>query len=78
MGHVALEQAASTGRLFLDNGQGYAGMALQWGPAQTLGWMWQEVNNPNDPQAEPESALSATDGETVPAGPHAGENDPAA
>ena len=32
----------------------------------------------NDPQAEPESTLSATGGETVPAGSHAGENDPAA
>ena len=30
----------------------------------------------SDPQAEPE--LPASDGETVPAGPHAGENDPAA
>ena len=53
VGLIALEQAASTGRLFLDDGKGYAGTLLQWGPAQTLAWHWQEVANPHDPDAEP-------------------------
>ncbi len=57
LGKLALEQAASTGRLFLDDGKGYAGTALQWGAAQSLGWMWQEVSSPHDPQAEPGWAL---------------------
>jgi superfamily II DNA or RNA helicase len=43
---VALEQAASTGRLFLDVDKGNAGAALQWGPTQTLDWHWQEVPSP--------------------------------
>ncbi|MCJ7799850.1 MAG: helicase SNF2, partial [Polaromonas sp.] len=35
-GLLALEQAASTGRLFLEGSKGYAGAALQWGPPQML------------------------------------------
>ena len=57
VGLIALEQAASTGRLFMDNGKGYAGTPLKWGPAQTLGWYWQEVINPQDTDAEPGWAL---------------------
>ena len=57
MGLLALEQAASTGRLFLDDGKGHAGTALRWGPAQNLRWLWQEVTSPHDPQAEPSWAL---------------------
>ncbi len=57
LGKLALEQAAGTGRLFLDDGKGYAGKSLQWGAAQTLDWLWQEVTSPQDPQAEPAWAL---------------------
>ncbi|MDP3706572.1 MAG: DEAD/DEAH box helicase [Polaromonas sp.] len=44
--HVALEQAASTGRLFLEDSKGNAGAALQWGPPQALDWHWQEMPSP--------------------------------
>ncbi len=54
-GMIALEQAASTGRLFMDDGKGYAGTPLQWGPTHTLGWHWQEVINPHEPAGEPGS-----------------------
>ena len=53
VGLIALEQAASTGRLFMDDGKGYAGTPLQWGPAQPLGWHWQEVVSPHEPTAAP-------------------------
>ncbi len=43
-GLMVLQQAASTGRLFLDDGKGGPGMALQWGPVQPLRWEWQETN----------------------------------
>ena len=45
-GLIALQQAASTGRLFLDDGKGGAGLPLQWGPSQLLSWHWQEAPNP--------------------------------
>ena len=45
-GLIALEQAASTGRLFLNNGQGAPGRVIQWGPAQPLRWEWHEVTSP--------------------------------
>ncbi|WP_366557545.1 DEAD/DEAH box helicase [Rhodoferax sp.] len=45
-GLIALQQAASTGRLLLDDGKGGAGLPLQWGPPQRLSWHWQEVPNP--------------------------------
>jgi superfamily II DNA or RNA helicase len=54
---VALEQAASTGRLFLEDGKGNASTALKWGPPQALDWHWQEVPNPY--AAEPGWALRA-------------------
>jgi superfamily II DNA or RNA helicase len=44
VGLLALQQAASTGRLFLDNGGGGAGVPVQWGPAQNLQWEWHEVS----------------------------------
>ncbi|MEO8121118.1 MAG: SNF2-related protein, partial [Rhodoferax sp.] len=43
-GLMVLQQAASTGRLFLDDGKGGPGIATQWGPAQPLRWEWQEVS----------------------------------
>ncbi|MEY3445324.1 MAG: hypothetical protein RIR45_79, partial [Pseudomonadota bacterium] len=46
VGVIALEQAASTGRLFMNDGRGYAGEPVQWGPPQHLGWQWQEVVGP--------------------------------
>ena len=56
-GQLALEQAASTGRLFLEDGKGTAGTALQWGPPQGLDWHWQEVPSPH--ASEPGWALRA-------------------
>ena len=44
-GQFALEQAASTGRLFLDDGLGAPGRAVQWGPPQPLQWEWREVSS---------------------------------
>ncbi len=55
VGLIALEQAASTGRLFMDDGNGYAGTPLQWGPTQTLDLQWQEVPNPHALAGQPES-----------------------
>ncbi|MEO7401961.1 MAG: DEAD/DEAH box helicase [Polaromonas sp.] len=45
-GLTALQQAASTGRLFMDEGRGSPGAAIQWGPAQPLDWQWQESPGP--------------------------------
>ncbi|MGV8805994.1 MAG: DEAD/DEAH box helicase [Polaromonas sp.] len=42
-GLKALEQAASTGRLFINEGRGTPGTALQWGPPQSLDWYWKET-----------------------------------
>ncbi|MEO7954619.1 MAG: helicase SNF2, partial [Polaromonas sp.] len=56
-GQIALQQAASTGRLFADDGSGYPGQAIQWGPPQTLDWQWQQVPTPN--ASEPGWALRA-------------------
>ncbi len=41
-GQLLLEQAASTGRLFVKDGQGYPGVAVRWGPARALEWGWRE------------------------------------
>ena len=46
-GLIALQQAASTGRLFVDDGSGYPGQPIQWGPPQPLDWQWQSVTSPN-------------------------------
>jgi superfamily II DNA or RNA helicase len=46
VGVLALQHAASTGRLFRANPDGSPGAPLQWGPAQTLEWAWQEVALP--------------------------------
>ncbi len=44
-GQIALQQAASTGRLYLDDGKGSPGPVMQWGPPQTLRWEWHEVTS---------------------------------
>ena len=43
VGVVALQQAASTGRLHACNVDGSPGTALRWGPPKTLDWSWHEV-----------------------------------
>jgi superfamily II DNA or RNA helicase len=50
VGLLALQQAASTGRLFLDAGKSTPGAAIAWGPPQTLHWQWQEVTSPYAPE----------------------------
>jgi len=42
-GLLALQQAASTGRLLLEDGSGGAGAPIQWGPTLSLQWEWHEV-----------------------------------
>ncbi len=44
-GLIALELAAGTGRLFINNGRGGPAQAVQWGPPQPLRWEWREINN---------------------------------
>ena len=44
-GLMVLQQAASTGRLFLDDGKGGPGKTVQWGPSQPLRWEWQEISS---------------------------------
>jgi superfamily II DNA or RNA helicase len=43
VGVIALQLAASTGRLYAWNVDGSPGSALQWGPPRTLDWSWHEV-----------------------------------
>jgi superfamily II DNA or RNA helicase len=43
VGVMALQQAASTGRLYAGLADGSPGVALQWGPPKTLDWSWHEV-----------------------------------
>ncbi|QDL56324.1 DEAD/DEAH box helicase [Rhodoferax aquaticus] len=50
VGEIALTLAASTGRLFMDDGKGSAGTQVQMGPVQELLWHWQEVPSPNSPE----------------------------
>jgi len=50
VGLLALQQAASTGRLFLDDGKGYPGAPIQWGPAHPLRWEWHEVTHAHTPE----------------------------
>jgi superfamily II DNA or RNA helicase len=50
IGVMALQQAASTGRLFLDAG-GSPGTAIAWGPPQDLDWHWAEVPGPHSSEA---------------------------
>lgn len=46
-GRLALELAASTGRLYTCTVDNTPGTALQWGPAQSLDWSWNEVTSTN-------------------------------
>jgi superfamily II DNA or RNA helicase len=57
VGQLALELASRTGRLFLDDGKGNPGTAIQWGAPRTIQWQWQEVPSPNG--SEPAWALRA-------------------
>ncbi|MFZ2387851.1 MAG: SNF2-related protein, partial [Polaromonas sp.] len=43
---LALQQAASTGRLFMDEGRGSPGPAMEWGPPRPLEWHWLEQPGP--------------------------------
>ena len=43
VGAMALQQAASTGRLYAIQADGSPGATLKWGPAKTLDWSWHEV-----------------------------------
>ena len=43
-GQLALEQAASTGRLFVKEAQGRLGAAVSWGPSRALQWDWREAS----------------------------------
>lgn len=45
-GLIALQQAASTGRLFMNDGRGGPDAAIQWGPSRTLEWHWLEQPGP--------------------------------
>jgi superfamily II DNA or RNA helicase len=56
IGPMTLEQAAATGRLFLDQGGG-PGPAVTWGPPQPLRWAWHEVTTAQ--AAEPGWVLRA-------------------
>jgi superfamily II DNA or RNA helicase len=57
VGLLALQQAASTGRLFADAGGATVGAALQWGAPLSIDWSWQEV--PGARGAESSWALRA-------------------
>jgi superfamily II DNA or RNA helicase len=50
VGLLALQQAASTGRLHLDDGKGYPGAVIAWGAPQPLRWDWHEVTTLNSPE----------------------------
>ena len=56
-GLIALQLAASTQRLFIDDGHGNPGTPASWGPPLNVGWHWQEVANP--PTPEPHWSLRA-------------------
>ncbi len=44
-GLIALEQASSTGRLFVNNGRGGPAQVVQWRPPQPLRWEWHEISS---------------------------------
>ncbi|MEI6762299.1 MAG: SNF2-related protein, partial [Betaproteobacteria bacterium] len=56
-GQMLLQMAASTGRLFTNNGSGAPDAALQWGPPRALAWHWQETPGPQG--GEPAWSLRA-------------------
>ena len=67
VGLLALQQAASTGRLFADAGGSTVGNALCWGPARPLQWCWHELPaQPGALSAEPAWQLRAALGKNFP------------
>jgi superfamily II DNA or RNA helicase len=64
-GLMALELAASTGRLFINNDHGPLGRNIQWGSPRPLDWSWEKVPGPRG--AEPGWALRARLASTGPA-----------
>ncbi|NBT56245.1 MAG: helicase SNF2, partial [Betaproteobacteria bacterium] len=56
-GQMLLQMAASTGRLFTNNGSGAPDAALQWGSPRALAWHWQETPGPQG--GEPAWSLRA-------------------
>jgi len=56
-GLMTLQLAASTQRLFIDDGRGNPGAPASWGPPLKLSWHWQEVPSLQSP--EPNWALRA-------------------
>jgi superfamily II DNA or RNA helicase len=44
VGLIALQQASSTGRLFVNDSHGGPGAVVRWGEPQSLQWEWQEVS----------------------------------
>jgi superfamily II DNA or RNA helicase len=46
-GVLALQTAASTGRMFIGDAQSQPIAPLTWGPQQTLSWVWHEVTPAN-------------------------------
>ena len=63
-GQMLLQLAASTGRLFTNNGSGAPDAALQWGPPRALAWYWQEAPGPQggEPAWSLRARLADTDG----------------
>ncbi len=60
VGLLALQHAASTGRLFADAGGSTVGNALRWGPARPLQWCWHQLPaQPGALSAEPAWQLRA-------------------
>ena len=50
-GQLVLEQAASTGRLFVKNDQDRPGAAVRWGPTRKLEWLWRETSSARSAQS---------------------------
>ncbi len=46
IGQLALQQAAATGRLLLEDGPGNPGALVRWGPPLNPRWEWHEINSP--------------------------------
>ena len=65
-GLMALELAASTGRLFIHDPDGTLGAHIQWSAPRPLEWSWEKVKGPRD--TEPDWALRAALAPTGPAG----------
>ena len=45
VGLISLQQAVSTGRLFVNDGHGGPGAVVRWGEPQALQWEWHEVTS---------------------------------